>query len=64
MQMCDLCSERWAEGKKPICVEACIMRALDAGPLDELEAKFGSTKEVTGFTYDKTNQPSIVFKAK
>ena len=34
MQKCDLCCDRWAEGKKPICVEACPMRALDAGPRD------------------------------
>ncbi len=31
MQKCDLCCDRWAEGKRPICVEACPMRALDAG---------------------------------
>ena len=40
MQKCDLCQERWAEGKKPICVEGCPMKALDAGPLEELKAKY------------------------
>jgi anaerobic dimethyl sulfoxide reductase subunit B (iron-sulfur subunit) len=33
MQKCDFCMERLSEGKKPICVEACITGALDAGPL-------------------------------
>lgn len=32
MQKCDLCAERWQAGRKPVCVEACPMRALDAGP--------------------------------
>jgi anaerobic dimethyl sulfoxide reductase subunit B (iron-sulfur subunit) len=64
MQMCDLCSERWEEGKKPICVEACPFRALDAGPLEELESKYGNLKAVMGFCYAEQNCPSIVFKAR
>ncbi|UCC59478.1 MAG: 4Fe-4S dicluster domain-containing protein, partial [Dehalococcoidia bacterium] len=34
MQMCNLCPDRLEEGKKPICVAGCPMRALDAGPID------------------------------
>ncbi|MBL7119566.1 MAG: 4Fe-4S dicluster domain-containing protein [Dehalococcoidia bacterium] len=64
MQMCDLCADRWEEGKKPICVDACPMWALDAGPVDELEAKYGVLKEVDGFTYAKETKPSVVFKAR
>ncbi|WP_342666912.1 4Fe-4S dicluster domain-containing protein, partial [Salmonella enterica] len=33
---CDGCYDRVAEGKKPICVESCPLRALDFGPIDEL----------------------------
>jgi len=40
MQKCDLCVDRWAEGKKPVCVGGCPMWALDVGPLDELRAKY------------------------
>jgi len=64
MQKCDFCVDRWAEGKKPICIEACPMRALDAGPLDELQAKYGNLQEVEGFKYDPQNRPSVVFKAR
>jgi len=64
LQKCDLCWDRWAEGKKPICVEACPMRALDAGRLSELESKYGRTKEVVGFTFSQLSKPSIVFKAR
>ena len=62
IQKCDFCLERWAEGKKPICVDACPMRALDAGPLDELKTKYGDIKEVEGFTYSTKATPAIVFK--
>lgn len=64
MQKCDLCLVRWAEGKKPICVEACPMRALDAGPLNELESKYVTTRDAQGFTVFEGTKPSIVFKAK
>ena len=64
MQMCDFCSDRLAEGKKPICVAACPMRALDAGPIDELAAKYGSDKEAFGFVYSDRLNPSVVFKPK
>ena len=54
MHKCDLCCDRWAEGKKPICVEACPMRALDAGVRDELESKYGRVKDIAAFTVGKT----------
>lgn len=64
MQKCDLCLERRAENKKPICVEACPMRALDAGPLDELKAKYGHIQEAEGFAYSERVAPSIIFNPK
>ncbi len=36
MTKCDGCYDRVADGKKPICVESCPLRALDFGPIDEL----------------------------
>jgi anaerobic dimethyl sulfoxide reductase subunit B (iron-sulfur subunit) len=51
MQMCTFCVDRVAENKKPICVDACPMRALDAGPLEELKAQYGEVQKVEGFTY-------------
>jgi len=62
MQMCDLCLDRWAEGKKPICVDSCPMRALDAGPIDDLGAKYGDVKEATGFVYAAQIKSSVIFK--
>lgn len=64
MQKCDMCFDRWEEGKKPICVEACPPRALDAGSLEELEEKYGQIKDAVGFVYSGVVQPSIVNKPK
>jgi heterodisulfide reductase subunit A-like polyferredoxin len=64
MQKCDLCIDRWPEDKKPICVEACPMRALDAGPINELMGIYGGTKDANGFVYSPIAEPAIVNKPK
>lgn len=64
MQKCDLCFERLEQGNMPICVEACPMFALDAGPLCELGKKYGENTEAKGFKYSKKLSPSVVFKLK
>ena len=64
MQKCDFCIDRWQEKKEPICVAGCPMRALDAGPLQEMERKYGQMKEAEGFVYSAKLSPSITFKPK
>ncbi|MFH1651967.1 MAG: 4Fe-4S dicluster domain-containing protein [Chloroflexota bacterium] len=64
MVKCDLCLERWAEGKPPICVAACPTRALDAGPLDELKKKYGEAREAEGFVFHGKLIPSIIYRPK
>jgi len=64
MQKCDLCAERWSAGKKPICVEGCPMRALDAGPLDQLVLKYGDNRKAAGFAFHPDLKPAIVIKGK
>ncbi len=38
---CNGCEERVVQGLRPICVEACPLRALDFGPVDEMRVKDG-----------------------
>jgi heterodisulfide reductase subunit A-like polyferredoxin len=64
MQKCDLCQERWPLGQKPICVEACPTRALDAGAMETMQGKYGEKREAFGFAYSQVAQPSIVHKEK
>lgn len=64
MSKCDLCLERWAEDQKPVCVTACPMRALDAGPLEQLRRTYGDLREAEGFSPAPGLGPSIIFKPK
>ena len=58
MQKCDLCLDRLEQGKAPICVEACPMYALDAGPIEDLQKKYGGTSD------DEKFKPSLLLKKK
>jgi len=64
MEKCDFCVDRLEEGKNPICVDACIMRALDWGSMESLKAKYGDIQEAIGFAYSSSAKPSIIFKPK
>ena len=59
MEKCNLCVGRWQAGRKPICVEACPTRALDAGPLDELVSIYRGAREAEGFVYHADVAPSF-----
>jgi anaerobic dimethyl sulfoxide reductase subunit B len=63
MQKCDFCLDRWAEGRKPICVDACPTRALDAGSIEDLRLKYGDVRNAGGFVYS-TAGPCVTFKLK
>ena len=39
---CDACAYLRAKGENPACVDACLMRCLEFGDLDELAAKHGA----------------------
>ena len=62
---CDSCRSLREAGKKPACVDACIMRCLDFGPLDELIQKYGSdlVTEMHCMPESNTN-PAFLVKAK
>ena len=64
MQKCTLCPEKLAKGESPVCVSACPVRALDAGPVDVLRAKYGATREAVGFSYDSDLDPSLILRPK
>jgi anaerobic dimethyl sulfoxide reductase subunit B (iron-sulfur subunit) len=62
MEKCEFCVERLEEGRRPVCVEACPMFALDIGPLEELRRKYGDAVRAEGFPYRKQFGPAVVFK--
>lgn len=64
MQKCDFCLNRLQEGRQAICVEACPMFALEIGPLDQLQEKYGRHIELEGFRYSKKIRPAALFTPK
>ncbi|HBO24344.1 MULTISPECIES: DMSO/selenate family reductase complex B subunit [unclassified Providencia] len=62
MTKCDGCYERVAEGKKPICVDSCPLRALDMAPIEELREKYGTLAEIAPLPSAEYTHPNIVLK--
>lgn len=57
---CDLCADRVSQGKQPICVEACPLRALDFGEISELRKKYGEVAAVAPLPSADETKPNIV----
>lgn len=57
---CDGCEARVFTGEKPICVEACPLRALEFGEVSDLRAKFGSAADLAPLPASDATQPSLV----
>ena len=63
MSKCNMCVDRLAQGLKPICVLSCSMRALEFGPVNELEQKYGKLKRLKDLPRDSITKPAVIFKA-
>jgi anaerobic dimethyl sulfoxide reductase subunit B len=59
---CTMCIDRLKEGKKPLCVLSCSMRAFEFGPLDQLIVKFGRGQELEEMPSGDRTHPSVVFR--
>lgn len=59
---CTMCIDRISQGMMPACVGACAFRALDFGPLEELQTKYGTSRDLEGLPDSATTHPAVVFK--
>lgn len=57
---CDLCFDRMQEGGRPVCQEACPMRAIQVGEIDELRAQYGDLAAVAPLPDPATTGPNFV----
>lgn len=67
MTKCNMCIDRISEGLKPACVASCPNRALDFGPMAELQAKYprATTTAVGVSAADVAKtRPSILFRTR
>ncbi|HHJ21217.1 MAG TPA: 4Fe-4S dicluster domain-containing protein [Gammaproteobacteria bacterium] len=73
VKKCNMCVDEIDAGRKPYCVDACLMRVLDIGPIDQLLAGTWRTtamgpgdkvsRQVVNFADPELTNPSIVFIA-
>jgi len=63
MGKCDLCADYVDQGKRPSCVDACPMRALDFGDYDALVLKYGSSEHIHPFPDESITEPSLIVNA-
>ncbi|MGY4677749.1 DMSO/selenate family reductase complex B subunit [Pasteurella sp. P03HT] len=62
MTKCDGCYARVKAGQKPICVEACPLRALDFAPISELREKYGEQASIAPLPPADLTSPNLVVK--
>lgn len=63
---CDACAYLRAKGRNPTCVDACLMRCLDFGDLDELRKKYGGelVNALPPLADPSLTKPSLLIHAK
>ncbi|KAL0263771.1 UNVERIFIED_CONTAM: hypothetical protein PYX00_011069 [Menopon gallinae] len=62
MSKCNGCRERLEQDKKPICVESCPFRALDAGDIKDLRAKYGNVAGIAPLPDANITKPNLCIR--
>jgi anaerobic dimethyl sulfoxide reductase subunit B (iron-sulfur subunit) len=60
MTKCNFCADLQDQGLDPACVDACVMRAIEFGELDELRAKYGDHNQMAPLPSAEITNPSFV----
>ena len=63
IQKCDACVDRTSIGLQPVCVEACVDRAIEFGDIEELRKKHGTLASVAPLPDPAKTKPNLVIKA-
>ena len=59
---CTMCIDRLEQGLLPVCVEACQMRALDFGPMQDMISKYGTNRDLEDVPDSSVTKPAVIFK--
>lgn len=57
---CQFCYQLVDQKQNPACVDACPMRALEVGELEDLRKKYGGTADIKGLPDSGITHPSIL----
>jgi anaerobic dimethyl sulfoxide reductase subunit B (iron-sulfur subunit) len=61
MTKCNMCSDLVDKGEKPACVQACPYRAMDFGPLEEMQKQYGTFNDPAPLPGPEITNPSVVY---
>jgi anaerobic dimethyl sulfoxide reductase subunit B (iron-sulfur subunit) len=61
---CNLCIEELDQGKSPVCVSSCPMRAIEIGPLAEIAARPGSAVHIRNLPSPDLTRPACRYKVR
>ena len=63
---CNFCKDLVEKGENPVCVDACPMRVIEWGELEELKAKYGNqaVSDLPILPLSSITNPSLLIKAK
>ncbi|WP_404328942.1 DMSO/selenate family reductase complex B subunit [Mesobacillus maritimus] len=59
MSKCDSCLTLREKGEEPVCVTTCPQRAIEFGPMEELQKKYGKVNQIKGMPNPDT-KPNLV----
>ncbi|HOI29325.1 MAG TPA: dimethylsulfoxide reductase subunit B [Melioribacteraceae bacterium] len=62
MSKCTLCYDYIGDGRNPSCVDACPMRVLEFGEMNDLRKKYGEISEIHPLPDKNLTRPAIVIK--
>ena len=62
VRKCDFCVDELAQGREPVCVTSCPLRAIAFGPLENIAAQLGATDSLPGFPDPGLTRPSCRYK--
>lgn len=62
MSKCTMCVDRLEKGDKPLCVESCPLRAFDFGTVEEIESKYGTSRQLEGMPDSSFTKPNFIVK--
>ncbi|MBU2611434.1 MAG: dimethylsulfoxide reductase subunit B [Chloroflexi bacterium] len=60
MTKCDFCYDLQDQGLNPACVDACVMRCLDFGDLEELRQRYGNLDAIEPLPTGDITKPALV----
>ena len=61
MTKCNMCYDLVDQGEKPACVQACPYRAMDFGPIEDLQKENGSFAAPAPLPDPNITKPSVVY---